>query len=91
MSAELFDFIDQDLCRYFPKLVPFVRKVMLHAGEMVLEPFDRSMRQTAMRSMAKLGIDLIGTQCRVLEVSPTPIPALVSPCRRKLMLKSAGN
>jgi NADH:ubiquinone reductase (non-electrogenic) len=79
MSAELFDFIDQDLCRYFPKLLPFVRKVLLHAGEMVLEPFDRSMRQTAMRSMAKLGIDLM-MQCRVLEVRPRRLPCASTLC-----------
>jgi NADH dehydrogenase FAD-containing subunit len=72
MSGELFDFIQQDLSKYFLRLMPYVRKVLLHSGKMVLEPFDRSMREFAMESMKNIGIDLL-MESRVMEVTDTEI------------------
>ena len=39
-SGELFDFLQQDLKRFYPRLVPFVSTLMIQSGQAILEQFD---------------------------------------------------
>ena len=71
-SGELFDFLRQDIEKYYPKLVPFVRTKLLQSGGSVLETFDQTMQKMALDALEKSGLDLV-LKARVKEVTKNKI------------------
>ena len=62
-SGELFDFLQQDVKRYYPRLAPLVRTKLLQSGKGVLETFDKTMQ-------VALHPDPRALQCETLDPKP---------------------
>lgn len=58
-SGELFDFLQQDVKRFYPKLAPLVRTKLLQSGKGVLETFDKNMQDMALSSLLSSGVEVI--------------------------------
>ena len=58
-SGDLFDFLQQDLKRYYPKLTPLVQTKILQSGKGVLETFDKTMQDMALKSLENSGVEVI--------------------------------
>eukprot|EP00183_Erythrolobus_madagascarensis_P005964 CAMPEP_0185845544 /NCGR_PEP_ID=MMETSP1354-20130828/1483_1 /TAXON_ID=708628 /ORGANISM="Erythrolobus madagascarensis, Strain CCMP3276" /LENGTH=524 /DNA_ID=CAMNT_0028545531 /DNA_START=282 /DNA_END=1856 /DNA_ORIENTATION=+ len=56
LTAELNDFLRQDLIRFYPKLVGEVRLTLLEAGPSILTQFDESLQRRALERFEKLGV-----------------------------------
>ena len=71
-SGELFDFLQQDVKRYYPKLTPLVRTKILQSGKGVLETFDKNMQDMALTNLKNSGVEVI-LNARVTALSETEI------------------
>uniref|UniRef100_A0A7S0HES5 FAD/NAD(P)-binding domain-containing protein n=1 Tax=Hanusia phi TaxID=3032 RepID=A0A7S0HES5_9CRYP len=71
-SGEFFDFLNEDLKRYYPQLVPFVRTELIQAGDALLNQFDGTMQAMALRSLLSQGVKVL-LNARVEEVSDKEI------------------
>ncbi|EKX34558.1 hypothetical protein GUITHDRAFT_98053 [Guillardia theta CCMP2712] len=71
-SGEFFDFLNEDLKRYYPQLVPFVRTELIQAGDALLNQFDETMQAMALRSLLSQGVKVL-LNARVEEVSAKEI------------------
>ena len=50
-SAELRDFIEQDVPKYYPHLLPYVRINILEASDRVLMQFEQTLQQRAVQDL----------------------------------------
>jgi len=71
-SAELHDYVHEDLQRYFPKLAPKIRITVIQSGEHILNTFDLKISNYAEKTFQRENIEVI-TNARVIEVRPTEI------------------
>lgn len=55
-AAELRDFVEQDVPKYYPKLLPFVRIKVIEASSTILAPFDKSLQVEAINQMNRQAI-----------------------------------
>jgi NADH dehydrogenase FAD-containing subunit len=61
-TAELHDFVKQDVKRLYPDLLPFVNIVLVEAGPALLGPFDKALQEYAQGLFKKRDIDVrLGT------------------------------
>lgn len=70
-SAELGDFVQQDLGRYYPDLAPDIR-ITLIEGSAILNSFDAGLRPYAMKRLGKVNVT-VRTGANVKDVTPTEI------------------
>lgn len=66
-AAELDDFIDEDLSRWFPDLIPHVKVTLIEAHETILSTFDKSLSQYTQDHFKRDNIE-VRTNKRVKEV-----------------------
>jgi len=78
--AELCDFIEQDVPKYYPKLVPYVRVKVIEASDKVLMAFDSALQAKAIetlqaRTAVEGGLPLVEVLLKagVQEVTPNKI------------------
>ncbi|MBI1317633.1 MAG: hypothetical protein GC168_01625 [Candidatus Hydrogenedens sp.] len=67
-AAELHDFIEQDLSKWFPDLIPYVRITLLEAGESILTAFDATLGDYTRRHFSRKKIQ-VRTKSLVREVT----------------------
>ena len=71
-SGELFDFVQQDVKRYYPALAPLVQTKLLQSGKGLLETFDAEMQAQALANLERAGVDVI-LNARVTAVTDSHI------------------
>ncbi|CAO3612880.1 unnamed protein product [Cunninghamella echinulata] len=77
-SAELYDFISNDMSRLYPQLMPFVQITLYDVAPKILSAFDSKLSSYAHQQFDRKGIN-IKTQRYVNEV-----------CKNKLIIKDEG-
>ncbi len=68
-SGEMHDFVAEDLSKWFPDLLPFVRITLLEASGAILTSFDERLSQYALRHLKRARIQ-VRTHSFVKEVQP---------------------
>uniref|UniRef100_A0A7S1TJV9 FAD/NAD(P)-binding domain-containing protein n=1 Tax=Erythrolobus australicus TaxID=1077150 RepID=A0A7S1TJV9_9RHOD len=71
-AAELSDFLNDDLKKYYPRLITKVTVKLLNSGQSLLGQFDAALREDAMKNLQRNKIDVV-LNARVIEVSETSI------------------
>jgi len=71
-SAELHDFVRDDIPKYFPNLASKVEITLVQSADHILNTYDRKISDYAEKEFAREHINLI-TNARVVEVKPTEI------------------
>jgi len=67
-AAELHDFIEQDLSKWFPDLIPYVRITLLEASDSILTAFDATLGEYTKRHFSRQNIQ-VRTRSLVKEVT----------------------
>ncbi|OLQ00573.1 External NADH-ubiquinone oxidoreductase 1, mitochondrial [Symbiodinium microadriaticum] len=57
--GELSDFVRNDLRRFYPKLAPLVRIILIHRGKTLLPDFGESLQQAAQEFLETQGIEVV--------------------------------
>jgi len=57
--GELSDFVRNDLRRFYPKLAPLVRIILIHRGKTLLPDFGESLQQAAREFLETQGIEVV--------------------------------
>ena len=70
--GELSDFVKNDLRRFYPKLAPLVRILLLHRGANVLPSFGKDLQVAAAETLEKQGIEIF-TNAAVTEVNSAQV------------------
>jgi NADH:ubiquinone reductase (non-electrogenic) len=71
-SAELYDFLQADVSRWYPDLQPFVRITLIEASNVVLGAFKHSLRDFAMKLFKQRHIEVL-TKSRVTEINESSL------------------
>ncbi|KAJ1564457.1 hypothetical protein HK096_007889, partial [Nowakowskiella sp. JEL0078] len=71
-AAALYDFLHEDVAKYFPHLVPFANVSIIQSSEHILNAFAESISTFAEQRFKRNQINII-TQARVTEVQPNKI------------------
>lgn len=58
-AAEMHDFIEDDLRKFYPKLMPHVRITLLEALEQILSTFDKTLSEYTMRHFRRQKIEVL--------------------------------
>jgi NADH dehydrogenase/NADH:ubiquinone reductase (non-electrogenic) len=68
-TAELHDFLEEDLVRLYPELIPFVKITLVEAGNTLLGPFDKTLRDYVVTLFTKRNIEVkLETAVKALEL-----------------------
>eukprot|EP00802_Teleaulax_amphioxeia_P003559 Tamp_03562.p1 GENE.Tamp_03562~~Tamp_03562.p1 ORF type:complete len:671 (-),score=112.12 Tamp_03562:1610-3622(-) len=60
LTAELKDFIEQDVPKFYPHLLPFIRIKVLEASDRVLMQFEQGLQNTAVKDLSRPGKSVAG-------------------------------
>ncbi|HNT87783.1 MAG TPA: FAD-dependent oxidoreductase, partial [Candidatus Hydrogenedentes bacterium] len=71
-AAEMHDFARQDLSRWFPDLMPYVKITLLEARNDILSAFDVKLSKYALRHFRRGGVH-VRTGCQVAEVQENAV------------------
>jgi NADH dehydrogenase FAD-containing subunit len=66
-AAELRDFVEQDVPKYYPKLLKFVRIKVIEASSTILAPFDKSLQVEAINQMNRQ-VQINGVSMQLIEL-----------------------
>eukprot|EP00960_Hanusia_phi_P069618 767136-Hanusia_phi.AAC.2 len=72
MSGELFDFLNEDLKKIYPKLVPYVSTKLVESGGTLIPQFDTPLQKKTIDAFKARGTELY-LGCRVEKVSKNEI------------------
>lgn len=85
-TAELHDFVKQDVNRLYHNLLPFVKITLVEAGPALLGPFDKALQDYAHGLFRKRDIDVrLGTAVIGVEDFSAAVDYRFPPCKRALL------